>query len=148
MVSKKTTRAGYNSNVWFSKDTITNIIALSNLIKQYRVTYDSNYQMFVVHRESQNKPNMEFKRHESGLHYFVPFDKAFVFVNTVSGNKEDFSQRQNKGAESAKTLYAKLEYPSIKDFKVSLTVLWCTKFRAQTRTAKKLLDFFAQKSSK
>jgi hypothetical protein len=117
MVDSKATMSGYKSDVWFSKSAITNIIALSNLIKQYRVTYDSNNQMFVVHREDQNKPNMEFKMHESGLHYFVPDNKDFIFVNTVSGNKEGFSQRQIKGAELEKTLYAKLGYPSIKDFK-------------------------------
>ena len=73
--------------------------------------------MFVVHREGQNKPNMEFKMHSSGLHCFNPRDKAFVFLNTVSGNKEGFSQRQIRGAELAKALYAKLGYPSLKDFK-------------------------------
>ena len=79
--------------------------------------YDSNNQMFVVHRENQNNSNMEFKMHESGLHYFVPNDKEFIFVSTVSGNKEGFSQRQIKGEHLAKTLYFKLGYPSIKDFK-------------------------------
>jgi hypothetical protein len=74
-------------------------------------------QIFVVHREQQNKPNMEFKMHESGLHYFDPRDKAHVFVNTVSRNKEGLSQRQLKGAESARALYAKLGYPSTKDYK-------------------------------
>jgi acyl-CoA thioesterase len=82
--------------------------------------------MFVVHRESANKPNMEFVRmHESGLHYFDPSESAttlnyngdFTFVNTVSGNKEGFTQRQIKGAELARTLYATLSYPSWKDFK-------------------------------
>jgi hypothetical protein len=34
-VTKKATMNGYNNDVWFSKDAITNIIALSNLIKQY-----------------------------------------------------------------------------------------------------------------
>jgi hypothetical protein len=95
---------------------MTNIIVLSNSIKQHRAMHDSNDQMFVVHRESQNKPNMEFKTHKSGLHCFVLHDKAFVFVNTVSGNKEGFIQRQIKGAELAKTLCAKLRCPSIKDF--------------------------------
>ena len=59
----------YDHEVWFSKNAITNIIALSNLIQQYRVTYDSNDLMFVVHREAENKPNMEFHMHKSGLHF-------------------------------------------------------------------------------
>ncbi len=63
---------GYHANVWFSKKAITNIILLKNLIKQYWVTYDSRYETFVVHREAHGKPNMEFRMHESGLHYFDP----------------------------------------------------------------------------
>ena len=33
--------SGYHKEVWFSKKAITNIIALKNIIKQYRVMYDS-----------------------------------------------------------------------------------------------------------
>jgi hypothetical protein len=115
MVSHKATVAGYNQDVWFSKNAITNIISLKNLIKQYQVTYDSRDQMFVVHRD--HLPDMEFKMHESGLHYYDPREQGdFVLANTVPGNK-GFSQKQRKDAELAKTLYAKLGYPSIKDFK-------------------------------
>ncbi len=116
-VNHKASIEGYNKKVWFSKNAITNIIALSNLIQQYHVTYDSRDQIFVVHRETQNKPNMEFRMHESGLHYFDPSDEAYTFVNTVSGNKEGYTKRQIKGAESARILYAKLGYPSTKDYK-------------------------------
>jgi hypothetical protein len=52
--------------------------------------YDSNDEMFVVHRESAGKSNMQFRMHESGLHYFDPRDKSFTFVSTVSENKEGF----------------------------------------------------------
>ena len=116
-VRHKAKMDGYERDVWFSKDAITNIIALDNLTKQYRVTYDSNDEFFVVHREAQGKTNMVFTKHKSGLHCFDPRGKDFTFINTVSGNKEGFTQRQLKGAESAKTLYAKLGYPSMKDFK-------------------------------
>jgi hypothetical protein len=43
---------GYNKTVWSSTRAITNIIALRNLIDQYRVTYDSDDLMFAVHLES------------------------------------------------------------------------------------------------
>lgn len=109
---------GYHKQVWFSKHAITNIIALSNLIQQYRVTYDSDDQTFVVHRQKENKPDMYFKMHESGLHYHDPSDAEFSFnVNTVSNNIEDFTKKQVEGATRARTLYATLGYPSIKDFK-------------------------------
>jgi hypothetical protein len=60
---------------------------------------------------------MEFRMHESGLHYFDPRDEAHIFVETVSGNKEGFTQRQLKGAKLVTTLYATLGFPSNKDFK-------------------------------
>jgi hypothetical protein len=117
MVSHKATVKGCKNDVWCSNEAMTNVIALSNLIKQCRVTCNSKDQMCVVHREEENKPNMEFKMHESGLHCFDPRDKAFVFLNTVSGNKEGFSQRQIKEAEVAKKPHAKLGCPSMKDCK-------------------------------
>jgi hypothetical protein len=61
---------------------------------------------------------MEFKMHKSGLHYFNPKDADFTFnINTVSDNQKGFTKRQIKGAEQARTMYATLGYPSIKDFK-------------------------------
>jgi hypothetical protein len=100
-------------HVWYNKNAITNILSLSNVIKQYRVTYNSNDQMFVVHREPEGKPDMEFRMHKSGLHYFDPRDSEFfLLVNTVSENKAGFTKRQIKEAEMAQSLYSKLNYPS------------------------------------
>jgi hypothetical protein len=118
VVTQKATIPGYNNYVWFSTIAITNIIALSNLIQQYRVMYDSDDMMFVVHRESQGKQNMEFRMHKCGLHYYDPRnERHFCFLITVSENKEGFTNRQTKGAELAQTLYNTLSYPSMKDFK-------------------------------
>jgi hypothetical protein len=118
VVTRKATMMGYNKDVWFITRAITNIIALSNLIQQYRVTYDSDDKMFVVHRESQGKPNIEFPMHKCGLHYYYPRNEKYLaFVNTVSENKEGFTKRQIKDAELARTLYKALSYPSMKDFK-------------------------------
>jgi hypothetical protein len=108
---------GYDKKVWFSEKAITNIVALSNVSKQYRVTYDSDDKAFVVHREDQGKPNMEFWMHKSGLHVYDPKETNLSFVHTVIGNKEHYSQRQIKGAELARVLHATLGYPSVKDFK-------------------------------
>jgi len=125
---KKAKMRGYDPHVWFSKSAITNIMALANVIKQYRVTYDSNELMFVVHREAHVKPNMHFRMHESGLHYYDPRKTAnsqisckyageqVAFVETVAENKSGLTQRQIKGAERAKLLYNTLAYPSWKDF--------------------------------
>ena len=72
LVMHKAMMPGYHTDMWFDKKAITNILALRNVIKQYRVTYDSDDQMFVVHRQSANKPNMQFQMHKSGLHYYDP----------------------------------------------------------------------------
>ena len=60
-VNHKATINGYERPVWFSKDAITNIIALKNIIRQYIVTYDSDESTLVIHREAANKNNMEFR---------------------------------------------------------------------------------------
>jgi hypothetical protein len=74
--------------------------------------------MFSVHQESDSKPNMEFKMHKSGLHYYDPRkEQHMTFVNTVSENKTGFTKRQIKCAEIARNLYKTLSYPSMKDFK-------------------------------
>jgi hypothetical protein len=113
-VSRKATLPGYNKSVRFSTRAITNIIALHNLIEQYRVTYYSDDLIFVVYRELESKPNMEFCMHESGLHYYDPRKEAHLtFVNTVSDKNESFTQRQIKGADIARKLYKTLSYPSI-----------------------------------
>jgi hypothetical protein len=117
-VTRKAAMPGYNNDVWFSTRAITNIIALRNSIQQYRVAYDSDDKMFVVHRESQGKPNMELCMHNCGLHYYDPRNENHLaFINTISENKEGFTKRQIKGAELARTLYKTLSYPSMKAFK-------------------------------
>jgi hypothetical protein len=60
---------------------------------------------------------MEFRMHESGLHYYDPRKEEFIFVTTVTGNKEGFTKRQVKDAEVTRALYVMLSYPSWKDFK-------------------------------
>jgi hypothetical protein len=94
VVTQKETMMGYKKTVRFSTRSITNIIALRNVIDQYRVTYDSYDLMFVVHGESESKPNMEFRMHESGLHYYdLRKEHYLTFVNTVSENKTCFTKR-------------------------------------------------------
>ena len=71
----------------------------------------------MVHREDQEKPNMEFNMHASGLHCYNTTDKAVVLINTVHRNRQGFSKRKINDAEQAKTLYSKLGYPSVKYFR-------------------------------
>jgi hypothetical protein len=118
VVTQKATIEGCDKTVLFSTRAITNIIALRNLIDQYCVTYDSDDMIFFEHRGSESKPNMEFKMHKSGLHYYdLRKDQHLNFVNTVSENKTGFTKWKIKYAEIARNMYKTLSYPSMKDFK-------------------------------
>ena len=50
-IKYKASIPGYNYDTWYSKDAIANIIYLKSTIRQYRVTYDSDDETFIVHRE-------------------------------------------------------------------------------------------------
>jgi hypothetical protein len=68
VVSCKASISGYNKNVWFIARAITNIIALRNLIDQYRITYDSDDLMFAVHHvEEQIKYGISNARYRLAL---------------------------------------------------------------------------------
>ena len=117
VVTHKSKMAGYHRNILFSKRAITNIIALRKSIQKYPVTYNSEDKMFIVRREAEGKPNMEFRMHKSRIHYYDPHNKHFAFVNTVYVNKKGYTQRQVKSAEVDRTIYANLCYPYWRDFK-------------------------------
>ena len=89
-VTYKETETGYKQDLWFRKYTITNIIVLKNLMKQYQVTYERIDQILVVHKEDQEKPNMAFNIHESGLHCYNPTNKSVLLINNISKNKQGF----------------------------------------------------------
>ena len=50
-ITQRAKLKGYTSRLLFRKEAITNILSFKNMIKQYRVTYDSNDEMFVVHKK-------------------------------------------------------------------------------------------------
>jgi hypothetical protein len=119
-IQQQATLKGFDEPVWYSPDAIANILALSDVTKTYRVTYDSNDSMFVVHREHKGKPNMHFVQHPSGLHSWTPGATGMAFVETVAGNKQNYTKRQIKGAEMARALYAAVGYPSRRDFRYAV----------------------------
>ncbi len=84
--------ADYDEPVWFSKKAIANIFALKNIKKQYKVTYDSKEESFLVHREGTRLPNLLFKEHSNGLDFFDPRTADFTFVETVESNMQLFTK--------------------------------------------------------
>ena len=89
-VNQKEKIPGYYKKMWFSRIAITNIIAIKKPTEKYRVTYNSNDQMFIVHREEAEKPNTESLMHDSGLNYYEPTKNDLSLLKTLSKNKEGF----------------------------------------------------------
>ena len=73
-VMHKASQKGYNHKFWSDEKEIANIYTLCNVIEQYRVSYDSAKSTLVwVHRKERNgMPDVEFKKHPSGLHCWDP----------------------------------------------------------------------------
>lgn len=96
--------------VWFSNKAITNILSLKDVIERYQVTYDS-------YDDDNNLPNMIFRMHSSGLHFYDPKREEFNFVVTVEDNMKSYSKWQIAAADKARTLMAGLAFPSDLDYK-------------------------------
>jgi len=87
---------------------MTNILSLKNLIRLYRVTYDSKKRTsFIVLREEFGLPDMVFDMHLCGVHVYYPekIDGQYGFVQTVAENMKLFTKRQIDGALKARHLY-------------------------------------------
>ena len=116
-VTQKASIGKGKSEVWFSTKAITNILSLKDVVKFYHVTYDSHEAGFVIFRQDHGLPNMIFRMHSSGLHFYDPRRSEFLFMVTVEDNMKSFMKQQIMAAEKARNLYAGLAYPSLTDFK-------------------------------
>jgi len=115
VTTNKQGKLGGHGYVWYSDKYITNVLALKDVTKRYRVTYDSaEGGGFIVHRPG--KLDICFECDEEGLHFWNPRrNKKVSFVETVEENSRGYSQRQLKHAMLARELYAKVGHPSVKD---------------------------------
>ena len=111
---------GYEpAEAWFDERCITNLLSFKELVKMYRITYDSDVcTSFTVHRSEYGLVDLHFRMHESGLHILVKPDgtSGRVFIQTVEENKKKYTSRQVAGADTAKALYEHMTYPGIGDF--------------------------------
>ena len=123
---------------------MTNILCLKNLIRLYRVTYDSEHRTaFIVHREEFGLPNMVFDMHLCGLHVYYPekIDGQYGFVQTIADNMKLFTKQQIEGALKAR-LYETLGYPSNANFETVLRaggISGCTLTADDAKVAYKIL---------
>ena len=117
-IKYKARMPGYNYDTWYIKNAISNIISLNNVKDKYHVTYDSDNETFITHREVSALIDMEFSMHKSGIHVFYLEDiNNMVLMNTFEENMKAFTKRDVEGSKAERKLYAKLLYPSKADFK-------------------------------
>ncbi len=110
---------GFNKEVWYLEDAITNILSLSLVKHEYSISYDG--EDFIIHQAKHGYADMVFKPHPSGLHVYDPDDpwghESYSFVKTVEENMAMFTKLQIVNAELACKLQAGMAYPSIPDLK-------------------------------
>jgi Reverse transcriptase (RNA-dependent DNA polymerase) len=113
---------GYGT-VWYSPDSIANILSLRNVTRRYRVVYDShNGNQFVVTKEDGTKKI--FVMSDLGLYYLDAAASlkarsesvATVLVNTVDQNKTKYTNAEVDRAQQARALQTKIGRPSTRDF--------------------------------
>jgi hypothetical protein len=118
-ITEKCKIPGYKYPVWYSKKAIINIICLKNLIKCFRVTYDSELDTtFVVHHSAFGLPDLLFEMHPCDFYVCYPKTMGqFGFVQTVHDNMKLFSKCPIAGVVKARELYEKLIFPLASDFR-------------------------------
>jgi hypothetical protein len=102
--------------VWHDPKGIVNILSLENMIKRYRVTFDSDIEpVFRVHTEA---GIVNYIMSPEGLFYHAPkYRIATQCAATVSENESFSTQRQRDGAKCTRELLHALTCPTIADLK-------------------------------
>jgi len=119
----KATLPGWG-DVWFDPATVTNILSYAQVRDRYRVEYNYDDDVFIVHLGAKD---VKFERTPVGLYGFKPKLKGEMreelrFLTTLEENKTFYTPRQFERAKRARDLYHALGTPSIKDFKAMITI--------------------------
>ena len=76
---------GFEESVFFFVNAMTNILSLSQVKREYEVSYNS--EDFIIHRAKHGYTDMVFKPHPSGLHVYDEDDPqsyaSYSFIATV-----------------------------------------------------------------
>ena len=93
MVDHKVKIPGYNNEVWFSKQGIANVLSFKHTLdSSLDISYNRPAKQFVlVRKEFNGHPEMVFRMHDSGLHYWED-PLAFCLMNTVEENMQRFTK--------------------------------------------------------
>ena len=124
--SSKKCDVPYFPNVWFNKNSITNIISLKDMTSKFRVTLDSDKEKaLLVHMPDKI---VKFKQMRNGLYALNPLeetnytlkDDKYQLVNTIQENMNFLTPRQQKKARMARDLYHAMGTPSINDLRAMI----------------------------
>ena len=113
---------------WYEDKSIANIFSLNNLVKKYRVTYDSHQDgSFTVHT---NIGIIQFIRNKQGLYVFKTTYNTEIsnVVTTVEENIVGFTSRQIERAELARNFYSNVGIPTVKNFNNMLSTNMVSNF--------------------
>jgi hypothetical protein len=100
-------------DVWFNEDSLANILSMAAVRKVCRITMDTSIEV-AMHDHRKDGTVMTFKEYKSGLYYYNADPKqsnttnAYLFLNTVAGNKGNYTRRKIEGADKARALYKKI----------------------------------------
>jgi Reverse transcriptase (RNA-dependent DNA polymerase) len=104
---------GYGT-VWYNPNGIANILSLARVQEKYRVTYDSEQGgEFIVQKQDGSMRN--FKRSTGGLFFLDTKRKdngSTLLMNTVEGNKSQFTNREIQSATLARRIQNIIGRPS------------------------------------
>ena len=117
-------------DVWYNPKLLANILSMAAVRKVCRITMDTSVKLS-MNLHHTNSSIMKFLEYSSGLYYFDASQnspntsssivEAYIFLNTVAGNKERFTRYKIEGADRARDLYRKLGHPSEQQFMDILT---------------------------
>jgi len=98
--------------VWFNKDSITNILSLAEVCKVCCVNMDTNCAP-AMHVHKLDGSVMIFREHDSGFYVYNPnitndCFNAYSMLSTEAAQKRMFSQREVKAADTERELYQKI----------------------------------------
>ena len=126
MLSKQRCTVPKFGEVWFNKNSVMNIFGFADVVKRYRIKYDSTIEdAFWVYVGSKI---VKFRKIWNGLYAISPgvnddgakMHLLMQFLTTVEENKEFYSERQIAGAKKARDLFHTLGCPSVDDMRAAI----------------------------
>jgi len=143
--------------VWYSPDSLANILSLSNVRQKYNVIYktgpaDPTRCLEVTRTDGSS---MRFVEHSIGLYVhevdlyssisnnkLVNTNYLYSFLQTVEDNERQFTKRQLKQAQESRILYAKIGRPSHTKFLKTLHNNFICKYSVTVEDAKIALHIY------